>query len=136
VKISINTTVDIDGCCCKEHNKRGVRLFVGPFSTGRLVFSMGSITAPNGATGSLALKPLPDGASFTGAPLLSSSDPSVVAVTDNGDGTGSFQVVGTDGQTAVITGQDDAFSDTVTVTVAPTPPPVETGVQLTATLNP
>lgn len=117
----------------RRHHHR-LRLILGPFSTGKVQFEMPSqVSAPHGASGSAKLVPQPDGAAFTGTPKIVSSDPSVVVLQDNGDGTATLSVVGTEGQTCTITGSDDSFSDTADFTVAASAPPTETGVSLTVT---
>lgn len=120
----------------KHHHKRVVLMIsFDPFQPGRISIMAGTITAPQGAVGTATLAPVPSGASFVGAPTIVSSDSSVVAVSDNGNGTASLSVVGTVGQSAVITGTDtgNGFTDSVTVTVGPSGPPAETGVTLTVT---
>lgn len=122
-----------------HHHELGVRLvFSLPPQKGRVEVSMGSLTQPHGGTGTATLVPDPPGSAFVGTPTIVSSDPSVVAVTDNGAGNATYSVVGTEGQSAVVTGTDtgNGFSDSVTVTVSASPPPAETGVILTLTPNP
>lgn len=116
--------------------KPGPRLTIGPFDKLGVSFTMPSqVTAPNGATGQAKLVPVPDGAAFAGTPTIVSSDPSIVSVSDNGDGTATLTVSGAEGQVCTITGTDlgNGFTDTCDITVGASGPPAETGVSLTVT---
>lgn len=137
MKLEIDVHVHVDPIIVQHQHQcyNAVRLTI-TFPPGEGSMPLVGNPVP-GATGTAKLVPVPDGAVFVGTPSISSDNPSLISVSDNGDGTASVAISSTanPGDIATVTGIDNGngFSDPVAITVAAPAPPAETGVALTVT---